>query len=79
MCCGESVVQKCWDECCREVLGKRGVEKVLGRVFSESQRSGGIECCREQLQRSVAEKCWEECCGGKVGEKCWGGVLRKKV
>lgn len=31
MCCGESVVRKCWDECCREVLGKRGVEEVLGK------------------------------------------------
>ena len=91
MCCGESVVQKCWDECCREVLGKRGVEKVLGRVFSESQEVVGSSVVENSFKgvsrRSVGKSVVEERLGRSVGEECCGrkcsgalgGVLGRSV
>ena len=39
------------EDCCKEVLEKRVVDKSWRRVLEEKR-------CREVLYRSVVEKCW---------------------
>ena len=47
------------EECCREMLQNRGVEKCWTRVLERIvEKSVVAKFSREVLEKSVVEKCW---------------------